>query len=180
MKIFFLRTLFLLFLVFLQISFFDILFSWFRAPLFLLGVVVIFTLVRGFPSALFMTIPLTLLFDTISLGAVTWFSLYAVIFSYGTSFLSRRLLIEHRGMGLGLYALVAYGGAFLYQALFSFIMYTYFAKSSFASPELIPSVESLIFSLVVESLLFVLMYFVVSRAEEYFSHINQQQFRSVR
>lgn len=180
MKIFFLRTLFLLLLVLLQISFFDILFPWFRAPLFLLGVIVIFTLVRGFPNALFMTVPLTLLFDAVSLGIVTWFSLYAIIFSYGTSFLSRRLLIEHRGMGLGLYALVAYGGALFYQICFSFIMRIYFSKSSFSSPELLPSVESLLFSLVVASLFFVVMYFVIARVEEYFSSLNQQQFRNVR
>ncbi len=75
MKIFFFRFVLLLLFVLLQLSFFDILFPWFRAPLFLLNAVVVWTLVRGFPGALFMTVPLTILFESASLGEVTWFSL---------------------------------------------------------------------------------------------------------
>lgn len=180
MKIFFLRLLVLLFLVFLQISFFDILFPWFRAPLFLLGVIVAFTLVRGFPGALFMTLPLSLLFDAASLGAVTWFSLYATVFAYGTSFLSRRLLIEHRGLGLGLYGLVAYGGALLYQSFFSAFVYNQSSANALFSSALIPSVESLIFSLIGMLPLFVGTYFSVQYVEARLDLMSQRQFRNVR
>lgn len=179
MKIFFLRLLVLLLLVFLQISFFDILFPWFRAPLFLLGAIVAFTLVRGFPDALFMTLPLSLLFDTASAGAVTWFSIYATIFAYGTSFLSRRLLIEHRGLGLGLYGLVTYGGVLLYQGIFSAFVY-HQSTSAFFSLSLVPSVESLVFSLICMLPLFVVTYVSVQYVEARLDLMSQRQFRNVR
>ncbi len=180
MKIFFLRLFVLLLLVFLQISFFDILFPWFRAPIFLLGAIVAFTLVRGFPNALFMTLPLTLLFDAASAGAVTWFSLYATVFVYGTSFLSRRLLIEHRGLGLGLYGLVAYGGVLLYQGIFSAVVYDRSTTNALFSSMMIPSVESLIFSLIGMLPLFVVTYFVIQYIEVRLDLMSQRQFRNVR
>lgn len=180
MKIFFLRTLLLLALVFLQFSFFDILFPWFRAPLFLLCVIAAYTLVRGFPSVLFMTIPLTLLFDATGAGAVTWFSLYAIVFAYGTSFLSRRLLIEHRGLGLGLYALVTYGGALLYQGIFSFLVYERVTPGTIVSSALMPSVDGLLFSLVLMLPLFVVTYLSLRHAETRLELMSQRQFQNIR
>ncbi len=180
MKAFFLRTLLLLFLVLLQLSFFDILFPWFRAPLFLLGMVVIFSLVRGFPGALMMTLPLTLLFDAVSRGMVSWFSLYAVIISYGISFLSRRLLIEHRGLGLGLYAGVAFGGALFYQLLFAFVVSGFSTPAESLLKALFPSSESLIFSLVFFLPLFLFLYFALRHFEGYLAEQSQRQFRNIR
>lgn len=180
MKIFFSRIAFLLLLVFLQISFFNILFPWFRAPLFLLGAVVAFALVRSFPAALFMTVPLTLFFDAISIGTVSWFSLYAAFFAYVTSFLLRRLLLEHHGTGLVLYALVAFGGALFYQGLFSLVVYRLAAPETAALLRSAPSTESLMFSLLVFLPVFLLTYAIVRRFERYLELLNQKQFRNVR
>lgn len=180
MKILFFRISFLVLLVFLQISFFNILFPWFRAPLFLLGVVVAFALVRSFPAALFMTVPLTLLFDVISLGALSWFSLYAVFFAYVTSFLLRRLLLEHHGTGLVLYALVAFGGALFYQALFSLVVYRLVAPETVGLFRSVPSGESLLFSLLVFLPVFLLTYVIIRRFERYLELLSQKQFRNVR
>lgn len=180
MKVFFFRSIFLLLLVLLQLSFFDILFPWFRAPLFLLGAVVVFTLVRGFPGALFMTVPLTLLCDVVSVGAITWFSVYAVIFSYGTSFLSRRLLIEHQGLGLGLYALVSYSGVVLYQLFFSLVVYQQIVAGTVPPFAFMPSGASLLFSLLFSLPLFAITYFVVKRFERYLELVNQRKFLNVR
>ncbi len=180
MKIFFLRLFILLLVIFLQISFFDILFPWFKAPLFLLGVIVALTLVRGFPDVLFMTLPLTILFDIASFGAVTWFSLYATLFTYGTSFLSRRLLIEHRGFGLLLYALVAYGGALLYQGLFSLVVYEYLASHTPLSWALAPSVEGLLFALVLMIPLFIGTYFLIQYLEGRLKLMSERQFQNIR
>ncbi len=180
MKAFFLRISLLLVFVLLQLSFFDILFPWFHAPLFLLGGVVVFTLIRGFPSSLFMTLPLTLFFDAASLGVVTWFSLYAVIFSYGTSFLSRRLLIEHRGLGLCLYALVSYGGVIFYQILLSFITR---GNTFIGGPSSLVSLSSwdgFFFSLFFSIPIFIVTYFIVKRFEEYLDLLHQRQFLNVR
>lgn len=179
MKTFFFRTGFLILLVLLQLSFFDILLPWFRAPLFLLGAVVALTLVRGFPKSLAMTVPLTLLFESASLGAVTWFSLYAVLFSYGTSFLSRRLLIEHRGFGLGLYAIVSFGGVLLYQSFFSFLLFERGASEAlhFAS---MASFESVLFSLILSLPVFALTYIVTQRFEKYLELVEQRRFLNVR
>lgn len=180
MKTPFLRMSFLLLCIFLQLSFFDILFPWFRAPLFLLGVVVVFTLVRGFPSALFMTVPLTLLYDVITLGSITWFSVYAVIFSYGTGFLSRRLLIEHRGFGLALYAFIAYSGILLYQTFFSFVVYKPATSDAMSALGLMPQTEHIIFSLIVSFPIFIVTYVLIQHFEEYLIHINQQRFQKIR
>lgn len=180
MKIFFLRLFFLLLLVFLQLSFFNILFPWFRAPLFLLGVVACYALVKNFPGALFMTLPLTLLFDVASLGAVSWFSIYAVFFAYVNSFLLRRLLLEHTGVGLPLYALVAFGAALLYQSLHSWVTHEFSLTQTVAQAQFAPSSESLIFSLVMFLPVFFLMYSVVTHFEQHVEGLNLKQFRNVR
>ncbi|MBP9727940.1 MAG: hypothetical protein KBD27_01035 [Candidatus Moranbacteria bacterium] len=179
MKAFLFRTIFLLLLVLLQLSFFDILFPWFRAPLFLLGAVVVLTLVRGFPRSLWMTVPLILIFESASIGAVTWLSIYAVFFSYGTSFLSRRLLIEHQGLGLGLYALVSYGGALLYQSFFSLFLFEKGASESLRFMAT-PSLESLLFSLILSLPVFAITYIVVRRFEKYLELTEQRKFLNLR
>lgn len=180
MRSFFFQVIFLLLLVFLQFSFFGIVFPWFRAPLFLVGAVVAFTLVRGFPGTLFMVVPLVLLFDAITLGAVSWFSLYAVFFAYVTSFLSRRLLIEHRGLGLGLYTLVAYGVTLLYQFLHAAVVYDDDAASLLSFRLAAPSVENLLFSLVAFVPIFVVTYLTIKRFEDYLETVRQKQFRGIR
>lgn len=179
MRVFFFQVIFLLLLVFLQFSFFGIVFPWFRAPLFLVGVVVAFTLVRGFPSTLFMVVPLVLLFDAATLGAVSWFSVYAVFFAYVTSFLSRRLLIEHRGFGLGLYTLVAYGVTLLYQFLYAAAVYDD-AASRLSLRLAAPSVENLVFSLIAFVPIFVVTYLTIKRFEDHLETVRQRQFRGVR
>lgn len=179
MKIFCLRAFLILVFVLFQLSFFDILFPWFRAPLFLLGVVVAWTLVRGFPSALYMTVPLTVLFDSVTMGAVTWFSVFAVIFAYGTSFLSRRLLLEHQGLGVGLYALSTYGGVLLYQAIV-----LWFLADALIAPAMwfamMPTVQSLIISFLCSIPMFAVTYMGVKRFEAYLDRLRQKQFLNVR
>ena len=177
MKIFFFRLTFLLLLVFLQFSFFNILFPWFRAPLFLLGAVVIFSLVRGFPGVLFMTIPLTILFDAITVGTLSWFTPYAVFFAYVTSFLLRRLLLEHQGLGLGLYALLAFGAALFYQSLMPFVATLTMTPATLL---MLPSTENLVFSLILFVPIFVSLYFFTKRFETYLETLSQKQFRNVR
>jgi hypothetical protein len=179
MKIFFFRFVLLLLFVLLQLSFFDILFPWFRAPLFLLNAVVVWTLVRGFPGALFMTVPLTILFESASLGEVTWFSLYAVLFAYGTSFLSRRLLLEHQGIGLGLYALISYGGVLLYQSLFSLFMHDAGTSQAFWFATM-PTFDSVLFSLFFSVPIFAVTYVEMKHFEGYLDLTRQRKFLNVR
>jgi hypothetical protein len=177
MKIFVLRVLLLLTLVFLQVSFFSILFPWFRAPLFLLGVIAALTLARNFPSALVVVVPLTLLYDVVTFGGVTWFSVYAVVFSYVTSFLLRRLLLEHQGIGVVLYGLLSYLAALFYQFLYGVLS----VKSDirvfgFSAP----SEESLIFSLLVFLPVFMITVAGISRFETFVRQMSERQFRNIR
>ncbi len=179
MKVFFFRIGLLLLFVLLQLSFFDILFPWFRAPLFLLHAIVAWTLLRGFPNVLLMTVPLTVLFESASLGEVTWFSLYAVLFAYGTSFLSRRLLIDHQGVGLGLYALVSYGGTLLYQALFFFFIHDGDLSQAFHFVSML-SFDGAVFALLASLPIFAMTYLGVQRFEGYLDILRQRKFLNIR
>ncbi len=178
MKIFVLRVLLLLTLVFLQVSFFSILFPWFRAPLFLLGVIASLTLARNFPSALLVVVPLTLLYDAVTFGGVTWFSVYAVVFSYVTSFLLRRLLLEHQGIGVVLYGLLSYLAALFYQFLYGALSVEGGMKRVFGFST--PTDESLIFSLLVFLPVFMLTVAGISRFETFVRQMSERQFRNIR
>jgi hypothetical protein len=178
MKILFLRTIVLLTLVFLQISFFSILFPWFRAPLFLLGVIAATTLARSFPSALFVVVPLTLLYEAVTYGGVTWFSVYAVLFSYVTSFLLRRLLLEHQGIGVVLYALLSYLAALFYQFLYG--AFTVQEGVSRAFGLTTPSNESLVFSLLVFLPVFIITAMGITRFEASLKQMSERQFRHIK
>ncbi len=177
MKIFVLRVLLLLTLVFLQVSFFSILFPWFRAPLFLLGVIAALTLARNFPSALLVVVPLTLLYDAVTFGGVTWFSVYAVVFSYVTSFLLRRLLLEHQGIGVVLYGLLSYLAALFYQFLYGALSVESDIRIFGFSA---PSEESLIFSLLVFLPVFMITVAGISRFETFVRQMSERQFRNIR
>ncbi len=179
MKIVLLRILFLLLLVFLQTSFFGIIFPWFQTPLFLMGAVISFTLVRGFPGALFMVVPLVLFFDTLSLGAITWFSPYAVFVAYVTSFLLRRLLLEQAGLGLLVYSLVSFGATLLYQTLFAIVIFRGGMDMTTVLHLSLP-LESLLFSLILSIPIFIATYQVTGGFERYLKNVSQRQFRSVR
>lgn len=168
MKIFFLRLFFILALMFFQFSFFDILFSQISAPLVLIASVVSFVLVSGFPSALFMTVPLTVFFDIVSSGMPGPLTLYAVPLVYATSFLSRRLLVAHISMGMILYALYAGVSSFGYD-LFNFI----FFQSGW------PSLSEIFVLSVLILPVFTGVYQIIKRFEKYIGSISQRDFLKV-
>lgn len=180
MKVIFLRILFFILLVFLQISFFGIVFPWFHAPLFLIGVVVAMTLVRSFPSVLSIVLPVVLLYDVASSGTVTWFSVFSILTSYVTSFLLRRLMLDHRGVGLLLYALVSYGATLLYQGIFFTLLYHEAVADRAIMISNLPSSDSLLFSLVSFIPVFFLTSVMIRRFEDSLESLNQRQFRGIR
>lgn len=169
MKIFFLRLFFILALMFFQFSFFDILFSQVSVPLVLIASVVAWTLVSGFPSALFMTIPLTVFFDIVSSGMPGPLTLYAVPLVYATGFLSRRLLVTHTSMGMILYALYAGVSALGYD-IFNFI----FFQSG------LPSFSEIFVLSVLILPVFVGAYQIIKRFEKYIGSISQRDFLKVK
>ena len=120
--------------------------------------------------------------DSVAYGAVSWFSLYAVFFAYGASFLSRRLLIEHRGISFFLYALFTAFGVLIYQVgtplLFRSPTLMGLAKDIAAWS--VPTGSILIFSIIFASLLFPLVYFVLKRFESHIEALAQRQFLNVR
>ncbi len=182
MKVFFFRSVVVLTLVFLQLSFLNVIFPWFHAPLLLLVSVVSFALLLPFPGVLRMTIPLSVLYDIVSYGSLGWFSLYAVVLAYATGFLSRRLLIEHRGLGLGLYALFTFGAVFGYQLLMLFVVrddrLSLLPEIRLMSSGFSWDVE--IFSFGLSVMLFWILYFVLSRFERHAELLAQKQMLRVR
>lgn len=183
MKIFFLRLLFILSVVFFEFSFFDILFPEMYAPLAIIASVVAWILISGFPRALFMTVPLTALFDIVSTGVPGALSLYAVLLAYTTSFLSRRLLVEHRGIGMILYALFAGIGALGY-SVFNFLFFQAGAFSGMTDRVLgflaAFSFSNILFSVALGFPLFIVAYHIIRRFETYVASIAQRDFSQVK
>lgn len=178
MKIFFLCLLFILTLVFFEFSFFDVLFPRIAVPIILVVSVVVWTLVVDFPRVLYRVIPLTALFDIASSGTLGALTLYAVLLSYATSFLSRRLLVEHRGMGMVLYALFASLGSLGY-AVFYLV---FFQGHPFFRPTgIFVSLSSTIMSsefflsAFLSVLLFPVIYWIIRRFETYMSFVSQRE-----
>ncbi|OGI14099.1 MAG: hypothetical protein A2878_00065 [Candidatus Moranbacteria bacterium RIFCSPHIGHO2_01_FULL_54_31] len=183
MKIFFLRSLFILALVFFEFSFFDVLAPSVSAPLILISSVVVWTLLSGFPGALPMIIPLTILFDLVSSGTLGTLTLYAIPLAYATSFLSRRLLVEHRGMGMILYALCAAVSNFGY--LVVSILFFQGHPLSFTRETLTTLFSALSFAPLMLSMLltlplFALAYAVIRRFEERMGFIAQGEILPMR
>lgn len=183
MKIFFLRLFFILTIVFFEFSFFDILFPETSAPLVLIASVVAWILVSGFPRALFMTVPLAVFFDIVSSGMPGALTLYSVLLAYTTSFFSRRLLVEHRGIGMALYAIFAGIGALGY-AFFDFL---FFQSDSFpgmmeifSNLLFIFSFSKIFFSVVLSLPLFIAAYHSIRRFEGYVGSMAQRDLLKVR
>ncbi|MDO8565711.1 MAG: hypothetical protein Q7S04_00805 [Candidatus Moranbacteria bacterium] len=183
MKIFFLRLFFILSLVFFQFSFFNILFSRVSVPIILIVAVVAWTLIVGFPRVLYMVIPLSIFFDIASFGALGALTLYAVPLAYATDFLSRRLLAEHHGMGMILYALFASLGSFGY-GVFHFVFtrgssflwsaetVTRFFRATGFLELLLPIFSSVVF--------FPILYWSIRRFETYMSFAVQKEILQMR
>lgn len=178
MKIFFLRLLFTLAIVFFEFSFFGVLFPQVSAPLIILVSIVAWTLLFEFPRVLYTILPLAALSDIIASGEVGALTLYAVALAYATSFLSRRLLIERHGFGMALYALFAGSGVLGY-VVFNSILFrdslSFWNTGAFT--HLFSSVFSVAFflSFMLSPLLFVVMYRVIRRFEGYIDSLVQKE-----
>jgi rod shape-determining protein MreD len=102
-----------------QLSFFNVVFPVFP-PSPVLALAVSWTLVRGFVPALPWAVGLGLSVDLLSAHTVGLTSLALVAIAYVVSFLSRRFLLERRGLGTLAIAAVVTAAAFFYQALATF------------------------------------------------------------
>ncbi len=103
------------FLLTTQISFLDIIFPDFLVPLLVLSAVVVWTVSLGFRQALWYILPLLILYELLAAGDIRLLSIYGVLLAYGTSFLSRRMLIENTTLASLFYVASIMGGAYLYQ-----------------------------------------------------------------
>lgn len=183
MKIFFLRLFFLLLLVSLQFSLLDILFPYFATPLLLMTSIVAWVLLIGFSRALWMIIPLVIVFDTVTHGVPGTFSLYAVLIAYTTSFFSRRLLVEHSGMGMFLYGLYSGLGAFGYIYFDILVQHPGFLEGMtnlFFTFISVFSLTTSIFVVTISLPLFFVVYEGIKRFEGYVSGIAQRNFVNVK
>lgn len=173
MKIFFLRLFFILAVVFFEFSFFDILFPQMGAPLVLIASIVAWVLASGFSAALFMIVPLALLFDVLSVGMPGALTLYAVPLAYVISFLSRRLLVERRGFGMVLYAFFV-GISALGYVIFNSIFFQRGGLSEIVIRNALPGIA------VWTLFIFVGAYQVIRRFEKYIGYLSQSDFLKVK
>lgn len=118
MSVFFKRFFLLLVAVILQRSFLDILWPTLEAPAMIIATVISLTFLFGFIRGLGWVLLVLLLHFL--LGEAGMFPVFAIGIAYGTSFLSRRLLIERRTESSLALALVAAVSAILYLLLLSF------------------------------------------------------------
>lgn len=183
MKIFFLRLLLILAIVFFEFSFFDILLPATPAPLILIASVVVWVLLSGFPQGLFMIIPLVMLFDVVATGMPGVLTLYALPLAYTTSFLSRRLLVEHRGMGMFLYALFVGIGALGYR-LFDFLFFRsedlLGSREIFSGLWLVFSFSDIVLAIALSLPIFLLAYAGIRRFEQSVGVMSRNDFLNVK
>lgn len=183
MKTFFLRLLFIFTILFFEFSFFGVLFPWISAPLLILASVVILSLRIPFPRVLFTTLSLVILFDIVSSGAPGTLSLYSVVLVYGTSFLSRRLLVEHQGRGIALYAIfTAFSvlGFDIFKFIFSQGNPFLWSRETFVFFFSVVPGENILLSMFFCVPVFILMYFVIDRFEKYMQYVAQGEVLKVR
>ena len=114
MKIAFYYGILFLFLLVLQFSFLNILFSFISIPLVLLIAGVIWTLRLGFHQALWLLIPLLFFHDLLGPGKLEIFSVLVIFFVYVVSFLSRRVLLESVFLSTMVYSFFIYLSIILY------------------------------------------------------------------
>lgn len=95
MNLFLQQFVLLLALVILQRSFFDILWPGFDVPALIIAATIALVFILGFARALGWVLMLIFLYVLLgSNSEIGYFPVIAVVVAYGTSFLSRRLLIE--------------------------------------------------------------------------------------
>ena len=176
MKIFFLRLLFIFTILFFEFSFLDVLFPWISAPIIILVSVIAWSLLVSFPRVFFTSISFTVLFDIVSTGMPGIITLYAVILVYATNFLSRRLLVEHHGRGITLYAFFASSsvlGFDVFKFIFSHGNLFFWTRDTLMLFFSSVFSQNLLFSMFLCVPLFILAYFCISRFEKYMSYETQ-------
>ena len=181
MKITVLRICILLVLTLAEFSFLGILFPLVSVPVLPLLAVVAWALVLGFPKNLWMTMSATLLFDGLSTGALTVLTPYGVLLAYATSFLSRRLLVEHRGSGLLLYSFLAALAISFYQFLGHVrALLPDGARWLSLLPEEPAAWTQTLLTFLLCFILFLPVYFFAKRFEEHVQSLRQKQYVSTR
>jgi len=147
MKVALYHSLLFIFLLAVQISFLDVLFPDFLVPLIILSAVVVWTVGLGFRQALWYLLPLLILYEVLVVGGIHLLSIYGVLLAYGTSFLSRRMLIENSILASLFYALGIISSACLYQ---------WITQEGFHKAWSLPSFTSILFQILIAIPVFLL------------------------
>lgn len=101
--------LFLLAIILIQHAFFSVLFPKSVVPFVVFSAVAALVLVQGFREGLARWLLLILAYDLLRSGMVTPVVPVGILLAYGMSFLSRRFVLEQRGVGVWIAALVLAG-----------------------------------------------------------------------
>lgn len=105
-KLFWWKIGFLGLVIFIQFSFLNTLFPKSAVPGFLFSVLAALALVRGFRTSALEWLALLVFYDILRAGASTGYILVGIVLAYLVSFVSRRFVFEHSGIGLFLIGLL--------------------------------------------------------------------------
>lgn len=119
LKLFWWRVSFLGLVILIQFSFVNVLFPQSAVPGMLLSVVASLVLVRGFRTSVVEWGLLLVFYDVLRAGEVTAIVLVGITLAYLVSFVSRRFIFEHTGMGLFLLGLLVASVSVLGMSLLS-------------------------------------------------------------
>lgn len=166
MSVFFQRFILLLFLVVLQYSFFDILWPGNKAPSVVVATVIAIIFLHGFERG--MSWVLLVIGVSFIIGGVNIIPVLLVGIAYGTSFLSRRMRIEHRVQNMFVLSFVSG-------------VSTLVLTAALQLPWLTPIVfTQMLGNAMLTGLVFPFIYSVIRWSEEQIETRQRSEFRSVR
>ncbi|MEP7162885.1 MAG: hypothetical protein ABI747_03925 [Candidatus Moraniibacteriota bacterium] len=136
-RIFWWRLLFGLAVILLQFSLGTIVFPGNPVPGLLLNTIVALVLVRGFREGASQWLVLLIGYDLLRVGFVTPLVPMGILLAYATSFISRRYVFEHRGVGMILLSFLSVAFGILYVFFLAWTNSRFFGAGVFLSDSLL-------------------------------------------
>ncbi|MEI9966743.1 MAG: hypothetical protein WDN67_03865 [Candidatus Moraniibacteriota bacterium] len=161
------------FFLVLEHAFLGILLPGWGPLLLVLSVLIAWTLLRGFPEALWIGLPFLILSDVLIDGQVSFVSPLTVIVAYAVSFFSRRFFLEHRMAAVVFYSLgTAVAG-------YAFNIFDAFLRGTRGPAAFWPPADPLLY-VVTASLIFSLTFFFLEYWERIIERLYQESTMNIR
>lgn len=161
------RTIIIILVVLIQVSFLAVVFPQHKVPSIALALVVSWTIISGFQQIFLWIILLGFFLDIVSFQTVGINIILLVMISYFVSFFSRRFLLEHRGWGTLVIVFFIIISTFFYYSVNVFI-----ADSENALANISP--ENVGIQIIINLILFLIIYFPLRKIEEFLSFYDKR------